>query len=402
MRPIGKKNGKLSLEVKISCVVFLAFLIFMIYAVNFLIPGVIDRNLADLYCKYVFEWVALPGNILTGIAIGSVTEMIVFTGTVIGVILIFTAIVRTILYIAGKGNRRFPQHVLNVIVIILVAAIWLSGIYHLMHGINFKRTPAYVRLGIGLQNEAERPFDEYLTVLNWAYMGMVQNRKKLGEDYAGVAHLSSSYEQCVTDANILLDSFSYTYGMDMSSTFIRAKAVSLSNLWSSTHIVGFYDAFLGESNINTDYLDVLDFPHTLCHEIIHAKGYARESDANIIAALALIHSDRADFKYAGYYYIFQNLYPTVSDYAVATGNTIPNYYADELCSGVITDMRASFDYWDYIDNRFMADKIEEISEEVNNGFLEANGQEGGTETYHVPPNVFVEFYYMYVAGNTDG
>lgn len=396
------KKGKINAEAKIACVFFVLFLGFIIFAVDYLIPSCIDRRIADLYCDHIFEWVALPSNILTGVFSTSITEMLIVTAVLIGIFLLFYSIYRTIRYILGCGSSRYPARAFTFLVLVLLVTIFMSSAYNLMHGINFKRTPAYARLGISLDDDYSRSFQTYLAALNWAYMGMVQNREKLGVDYEGVAHLSSSFEQCVSDANDLMDSFSYTYDLGMSKTFIRAKAVSLSRLWSSTHIVGMYDPFLGETNINTDYMDILDLPLSICHEIAHAKGYARESDANTIAALALIHSDRADFKYAGYYYIFNNLYPTVSRYASETGETIPNYFADRLCEGVINDMEAQDRYWDYIESGYLAGTIEDISEKVNNTFLEANGQTGGTQTYHVPRNIFVEFYCLYVDGRTNG
>ena len=401
MKILGKK-GKISAEAKVASVFFALFLIFIGFTVIFLIPSCIDREIADIYCDNIFEWVALPANILSGIFSTSITEMLVVTAVLIGIFLLFYSIYRTIRYIFGCGSRKYPARAFTFLVLVILITIFMSSVYYLMHGINFKRTPAYVRLGISLDNDSTRSYETYLAALNWAYMGMVQNRAKLGEDYEGVAHLSSSFEQCVSDANDLMDSFSYTYDLGMSRTFIRAKAVSLSRLWSSTHIVGMYDPFLGESNINTDYMDVLDLPLSICHEIAHAKGYARESDANTIAALALIHSDRADFKYAGYYYIFNNLYPTVSRYASEEGEDIPNYFADRLCDGVINDMEAQKRYWDYIESGYLAETIEDISENVNNTFLEANGQTGGTQTYHVPQNIFVEFYCLYVNGHING
>ena len=65
-------------------------------------------------------------------------------------------------------------------------------------------------------------------------------------------------------------------------------------------------------------------------------------------------------------------------------------------------MNASNMYWEgiseevkYFEKMFGFDP-DKAGSDMNNAFLEANGQEGGTETYTVPDNVYVDFYTAYV------
>ena len=69
---------------------------------------------------------------------------------------------------------------------------------------------------------------------------------------------------------------------------------------------------------------------------------------------------------------------------------------------VYRDMNASNMYWEgiaeevkYFEEMFGFDP-DKAGSDMNNAFLEANGQEGGTETYIVPDNVYVDFYTAYV------
>ncbi len=48
----------------------------------------------------------------------------------------------------------------------------------------------------------------------------------------------------------------------------------------------------------------MSLPHTICHEMAHQRGFAREDEANYIAYLACIHSDNPLFVYSGYYTAF--------------------------------------------------------------------------------------------------
>lgn len=208
--------------------------------------------------------------------------------------------------------------------------------------------------------------------------------------------MSTNFDAIVYDANGIVNAVSNHYDLGMSDNYIRAKAVSLSRLWTYTWIAGAYDPFLCEANINTDYLDILDFPVTVCHELCHAKGYASETDANTIAVLSCINSPRADFRYAGYYYIFNMLYSIVSGYSQAEGVEMMNYLELSDMDMVRRDEIASTRYYESLNKGPIADFIALFSEEVNNAFLESNGQDGGTKTYRVPQNVFVEYYFRYI------
>lgn len=43
-----------------------------------------------------------------------------------------------------------------------------------------------------------------------------------------------------------------------------------------------------------------NIPFTTCHELSHLRGFMQEEEANFIAFLACIGSERTDFQYSGY------------------------------------------------------------------------------------------------------
>ena len=229
----------------------------------------------------------------------------------------------------------------------------------------------------------------------------------MGEDYNGVAHMDNSFENNAVYASSLLDKFSEKYDIPLTRNYVRAKPVSLSHYWSYTYIVGMYDPFLGEANINTDYININEFPITICHELCHAKGYASETDCNILASLACCSSTRADFRYAGYCWIFWNIYYVTAEIAEETGQIMPEYVYTTEMEAVYRDERASRLYWNQIDEEVDALKekfnidITETSSNVNDAFLKSNGEESGVATYEVPDSVYVRFYLTHIAGAED-
>ena len=396
-RSLKDNSDKISVKIlfkRIGIVVLLAVLLGAIY---YLPQVLISPAAADLYCRKIFPQVAFIPNSFNLYFLFSLTENIVIVGGAILLILVIRKIVLLIKKLIKKGFVPFVNDIYKVIRNILIVAVCMMLVFQMMHGVNYRR-PSIPQI-MGLTRE-EHTYEEYALALKWAYEGMISARMELGEDYNGVAHMSTSLDQAAYDANALLNTVSKEYGYGMSPNYIRAKGVSLSHYWSYTGITGVYDMFLGEANVNTDYLDILYFPVTLCHEIIHAKGYARESDANTAAVLACIRSPRADFRYAGYYAIFTDLYNKTSSYADEEGKPMPVSLSDPAFDAVIRDINASRAYDASLADNPFTRFVERFSESANNTFLEANGQEGGTQTYVIPTSIYVDYFckYIYVEG----
>ncbi|SCW54984.1 Protein of unknown function [Ruminococcaceae bacterium YRB3002] len=385
MKCVAKQKRLRPLVIKI------VILLIILAAVVF-VPRLLPGGAVDFYCEHIFPALSLPGVIINSMFMTSLTEMFVVTGSVILLLLTVAGIVVFTGKLFGKfggGARIFAAAVIKNI---LVTAVIAGIIFQLMHGISYRRTPAYDRLGT---DNSDYSIEAYEEALRWAYYNMISARQKLGEDYNGVAHSSYTYESTVQHANALIDMFSDDYDLGMSGNYVRGKAVSLSRYWSLTHIVGVYDAFLVEANINTGYMDITSFDMTVCHELCHAKGYADETSCNIIAALACTRSVRPDFRYAGYYYIFWDLYEVIYNNAVLNDGEIPSFIDPTLMYPVYRDMAARNAYWDKIDSMFMSEEIVEISENTNDAFLRANGSEG-TSSYNVPENVYLDYYMTYI------
>ena len=358
-------------------------------AASFIVPrtNLISRSTANFYCENIFPRISYIGNTICNFFMFSITETVLTLGVIIAIVLLVLFVVY---FIKSIKKRKLPDYLLKVFSAVLVIATVMSCTFQLMHGINYKRDTAARRLGLEV---SKRDAEDLYKVQAWAYTEMIIARSQLGEDYNTVAHMMTSFPETVYHANILLNTVNKEYDLGMSYNFVRAKPVMLSHYWSYTNIVGAYDPFLGESNINVDFTSPIDFPLTVCHELIHARGYAKEGDANFIAAIACTMSDRPDFRYAGYFEIFWSLCSILKNW--------DTYNTAEMRK-VYLDMEASSNYWDSFKTGKVAEKVAEVSENTNNAFLESNGQEGGTDTYVVDSNLYVEFFYEYVLPEING
>ena len=376
----SKRHKVLSIILMILLPVLLAGMTVAVYFVPN--SAIYTRKVANYYSDHVFPKVAYLGNCISNMFMFSITELLAVVGTIAGLVIIvcfFVCLVKSI------RRKRFLRFMYRSLCVVLAALLFIYGSFQLMHGLNYKRDTAAGRL---MLQPREREIGDLYTVELWAYQGAIAARSQLGEDYNGVSHMMTSFPESVFHANMLINAVDDKYDFGLSDTFIRSKPVMLSSYWSYTNIVGLYDPVIGESNINVDYTCTYDLPITICHEMVHAKGYAKEGDANFISVICCIMSDRADFRYAGYFWIFTSIANILDNY--------DQFAADPNFKMLIRDIKASNAYWDSKEMTKLAKKVGEVSEATNNTYLEANGQEGGTETYTVDSNIYVEFFYKYI------
>ena len=388
-----KKKKRTAL--KIVLIVVLTILFVFTSAFN----SFISEDFANFYSSKIFPVLSTPAQCFNMLFHTSLTEcvvVIIFPALAVGLIWWIVVLIKKIM---THGTAKYLYKSYRNLMIVLIVG---SVIFQAMHGINYRRTD--LELELKLTDKEELTFEDYCAALKWAYMGMIEARSHLGEDFRGVAHMQTSFENTALHACSLLDSFSDEYDLPLSRNYVRAKPVALSHYWSYTGIVGMYDMFLCEANINTDDMNVTEFPVTVCHELCHAKGYASETDCNLLAALACCSSSRADFRYSGFQTIFFDLYYQAEDIAQATGQVCPQYMYTSEIEAVFRDSEAYTDYWmsiDYEVNQlyeWSGIDVDSTSTMVNDTFLKSNGEDGGVSTYIVPDSIYVRFFLTYVAG----
>lgn len=151
----------------------------------------------------------------------------------------------------------------------------------------------------------------------------------------------------------------------------NVKYAFSSRIMSNFYITGIYPYIFPEAivNINTP---IMALPNTICHEMAHQRGFAREDEANFISYLACTNSENPLLRYSGYY--------TAFSYAMEKLYIYDKESWDNIClsvdSSVILDINREAAYWD----TFHATGSE-LTQTVNNAYLSAMGSENGTQSY---------------------
>jgi hypothetical protein len=159
-------------------------------------------------------------------------------------------------------------------------------------------------------------------------------------------------------------------------TYGQPKPIHLSKYLSYTQIVGIFNPFLMEANINVD-VPSFTIPANMCHELAHMYGFMKEDEANYIAYLACMNSGDDDFMYSG---ILLALSYTLGELYVAdVSRYIDVCYIFE--KPVLGDLYVEKDYWAAVEDWDYQPVIAEVSNTVNDVFLRTNGQMNGIKSY---------------------
>lgn len=353
----------------------------LIIAIFFaLLPRILSGNpeATEWYALHIFPYLSWPIVRLTSLIPISLTEIFVVGFILSAPFLIVWYIVR------AYRSREKKKFLYRSAVVFSIFAMVISMSFTLMHGINYTRRPFHETIRL---SPADRSAGELEEVMIWLASGVAANRPLLPETEAGGMLPINGMPDLLSKGSIAMDRASAVFP-ELNGNLVRVKPVALSHYWSYTGIVGMYFPFFGEANANVD-VPAHSIPMTICHEISHVRGIAREQDANLAGFLACVYSDRADFRYSGYMfalgYIATDLSAVNPEAYARIARTIPE--------GAYRDMNISYEYWKAFEG-----PVEEISTEVNDSYLKANLQPEGVYSYSLVSRLIIEYYFGYVKG----
>ncbi|CAH0154284.1 hypothetical protein SRABI27_00611 [Pedobacter sp. Bi27] len=154
-------------------------------------------------------------------------------------------------------------------------------------------------------------------------------------------------------------------------TIPSVKACLFANYVAKSGIEGYYNPLSGEANINMN-LPPFILPFTICHEIAHQTGIAKEDEANLLGYITAIKSDDINFQYAGYYCMFRSILWEIRMKS-------PNDYQmifDRIAPTVLADFKT--------ENQFWLKNNSDMSKYMSVAFdrlLKLNNQKKGIDSY---------------------
>ena len=147
--------------------------------------------------------------------------------------------------------------------------------------------------------------------------------------------------------------------------------MGISKVLSYTGITGIYFPFTAEANYNNDFPMSL-VGSTICHELAHRQGFAREDEANFISYLVCVNSDNDYLNYSGL------LLATTHSMNKLNENDPQSFYelAATYSSEVAADLTAERIYW-----HARTGDVEEAFTRINDTYLKSHDLADGVESY---------------------
>lgn len=118
------------------------------------------------------------------------------------------------------------------------------------------------------------------------------------------------------------------------------KPCLFANYVAKSGIEGYYNPLSGEANINMN-LPPFILPFTICHEIAHQTGIAKEDEANLLGYITAIKSDDINFQYAGYYCMFRSI---LWEIRLKSPNDYQMIF-DRIAPTVLADFKVENEFW---------------------------------------------------------
>lgn len=358
-------------KVQLWILLVLPFNFLLVFLADFF-PDIVE----NIYSNGFFPNAVRALSLITGALPFSLAEVIVITAVIFAVVVLVLWIRKIVLTVKEKGRvwTLVTDYVTRTLAV-LFCGIFL---FNVLYGFSYYRinTTGYV-------------YDKYIKYTDediaWVASYLADDLNKAREalnikdDEPYI--LPYSYSEI---AQVAMDAYAKlgeTYPV-YSGTYGAPKPVALSKPWTYTFVMGMYFPFTGEANYNTNVPDA-ELLHTVLHEMAHQRGIAAEDEANFAAFLATVSSEDPHVRYSGFFESF-----IAVTYSLEYRK--PELYGKlmELVNdGVKKDLEAVDSFW-----AGYSTPLAEISNDINNAYLESNGQEMGVASYSLSTQYILDYY----------
>lgn len=376
-RTKAKKNNYEVIRILVSVVLLILSAAGMVLAAR--LPA-----FAQWYSEYIYSKLVSTIGRVSGILHFSVSEIGIYVLLIVFFFTFFLMIKKFVKNCQGKSGRIDADVASKPDVFVT----WFSGVllgvgilvflYVSCCGINYYRRSFSEEEKI-ITNEYSS--DELKEVCLWLTQEVNMRAESMSRDGDGVMELDAPEEEGAVEAMYKLGS---EYD-SLAGYYPRPKKLILSEILSYQGLTGIYLPFTVEANYNGD-MTPYNKPFTACHELSHLRGFMQEQEANYIAFLACITSERADFQYSGYLsgwiYCMNALYRTDQQSWLEVRLM--------LDSAAEPDLTANDEFWDSYEG-----KISETAEKINDTYLKVNGQADGVKSYDKMVDLIVAAYKQY-------
>ncbi len=275
----------------------------------------------------------------------------------------------------NKGRIRYD--IKNFILDIVATLSVVYFTFNMLWGLNYYREPLHTSLDI----KTEYSTEQLINITKRFIEKSNEMHNQLG--YADSTKIDLPYSH----QEIFSKSVNGYQNITSSYPFLKYEPLSIKNsTWSLVLTYmgysGYFNPFSGEAQVNKK-IKSYRFPVVSCHEQAHQIGYARENEANFLAALATINNEDPYIQYTGYIFVLRYCINEIARRDIDTYRSL----LETIHPGILKSYKEMRDFWKSYENPF-----EVLSKAFWNQFLKANNQSKGIMSYSYMVALVVNYY----------
>ncbi|WIF94897.1 DUF3810 domain-containing protein [Caminicella sporogenes] len=336
--------------------------IFSITLFTTYISSIFPSLVEILYSNFIYKFIGQVLSIITSFIPFSLAEFLVISIFLYTLIYLINTITKII-----KKSIKFQTAILLILKNFLAFTVIIYFFFIFLWGLNYYRLPFSQIVNL---NTSPASIDELENLCKNLIQHGNQLRNYIKEDSVGIMTISGGYKSVFKRADLGYQNIGQTIKI-FNGKYGKPKKILFSNFLSYAGISGIYFPFTSETNINILQPHSM-LPSTVCHEMAHQRGFAREDEANYIAYLVCIKHPDIDFQYSGI------LLAIIHSMNALYMHDKKKYFELEklYCDGMKRDLCAIRNFWISHEG-----PIEKISNKINDTYLKLNHQKEGVYSY---------------------
>jgi len=351
-----KRRGRLTLSVILAAIPAAVLLLYYIFRSNEAVMNAVSRNFSTPVRNFAAMITSVPP--LRYISAAELLCAAAILWLVLYAVRIVISLIRDSRKLAGLGRR---------LAVIAIAALYVWSGFSVLWDAEYYSAGFSERSGL------------YSSGASMADLTAVTRRfadeanlyaAEVPRDADG--HFAASRGEIFALSTGLYNGISQEFPF-LAGTVYPPKSLMISKIMSYTGFTGFYFAFTGESNINTDAPLCL-MPATIAHEFAHQHGISYEAEANFTGIAACVTSGIPIYEYSGW--LMGLIYLSNALYDADRGAY--NDIMGGLNDCVLRDLRDNSEYWTKMQTSSAAAAAVNT---VYDSYLKSNGQSLGIKSY---------------------
>lgn len=276
-----------------------------------------------------------------------------------------------------KNRKRLRQDTKNYFLDILSAVSLGYFAFHILWAFNYYRLPLHESLQIENEYSTEQlvKFTEALILKTNVIHSIIEDND------TSMVVMPYTKRELITLAPKGYDRLAKEYpNLTYWPSSLKRSIYSLPLTYMG--FSGYLNPFTNEAQID-GLIPTYKYPTTTSHEIAHQLGYAAENEANFIGAMAAMKHDNIYFNYSGYSFALRHC---LNDVYLRD----PKKYEELLLTihiGVLKNYEEARLFWQSYENI-----SETFFKNTYSGFLMANNQKGGIESYSYVVALLVNYF----------